>query len=59
VRILVTNDDGVLAPGIAPLAAAVVAAGHDVVVAAPLTEASGSSAAITAAWQALPARIAP
>ncbi len=28
-RILVTNDDGVLAPGLAPLAAAVVAAGHD------------------------------
>jgi 5'-nucleotidase len=46
VRILVTNDDGVLAPGIAPLAAAVVAAGHDVVVAAPQEDMSGSSAAI-------------
>jgi 5'-nucleotidase len=45
-RVLVTNDDGVLAPGIAPLAAAVVAAGHDVVVAAPQQEMSGSSAAI-------------
>jgi 5'-nucleotidase len=46
VRVLVTNDDGVLAPGIAPLAAAVVAAGHDVVVAAPQEDMSGSSAAI-------------
>ena len=45
-RILVTNDDGVLAPGLAPLAAAVVAAGHDVVVAAPRRDMSGSSAAI-------------
>ena len=45
-RILVTNDDGVRAPGIAPLAAAVVRAGHDVVVAAPQEDMSGSSAAI-------------
>ena len=44
-RVLVTNDDGVRAPGIAPLAAAV-AAGHDVVVAAPQEDMSGSSAAI-------------
>jgi 5'-nucleotidase len=46
-RILITNDDGVEAPGIAALAAAVAAAGHDVMVAAPPKEASGSSAAIT------------
>ena len=45
-RVLVTNDDGIRAPGIAPLAAAVVAAGHDVVVAAPQEDMSGSSAAI-------------
>ena len=45
-RVLVTNDDGVRAPGIAPLAAAVVASGHDVVVAAPQEDMSGSSAAI-------------
>lgn len=45
-RILVTNDDGVRAPGILPLARAVVAAGHDVVVAAPLDDMSGSGAAI-------------
>lgn len=47
-RILVTNDDGVDAPGIHALAAAARAAGHDVVVAAPLHEASGMSAALTA-----------
>jgi 5'-nucleotidase len=47
-RVLITNDDGIDAPGIRRLAAAVVEAGLDVVVAAPSTEASGSSAAITA-----------
>ncbi|MDQ1373396.1 MAG: 5/3-nucleotidase [Actinomycetota bacterium] len=45
-RVLVTNDDGVSAPGLLVLAQAMVAAGHDVVVAAPLTEHSGASAAI-------------
>jgi 5'-nucleotidase len=46
VRLLITNDDGVWAPGILPLAQAMVAAGHDVVVAAPLEDMSGSGAAI-------------
>ena len=41
-----TNDDGIDAPGIGPLARAVVAAGHDVVVAAPLDDRSGSGAAL-------------
>jgi 5'-nucleotidase len=45
-RVLVTNDDGVTAPGLAPLAEAVVASGYDVVVAAPREDMSGSSAAI-------------
>ena len=45
-QVLVTNDDGIDAPGIGPLARAVVAAGHDVVVAAPLDDRSGSSAAL-------------
>lgn len=45
-RILVTNDDGVHAPGILALAAALVAADHDVVVAAPLEDMSGSGAAL-------------
>lgn len=45
-QVLVTNDDGILAPGIAPLARAVVAAGHDVVVAAPADDRSGFGAAL-------------
>ncbi|BCL13218.1 5'/3'-nucleotidase SurE [Micromonospora sagamiensis] len=47
-RVLVTNDDGVAAPGLARLAQAAVARGLDVVVAAPLEEASGTSASMTA-----------
>ena len=47
-RILITNDDGVDAPGLRALAGAATGVGHDVVVAAPVTEASGSSAAMTA-----------
>lgn len=50
-RILLTNDDGIDAPGLRWLARAVVRAGHDIVVAAPLNEASGSSAAMTAVEQ--------
>jgi 5'-nucleotidase len=46
VRILVTNDDGVDAPGIKALAAALVADGHDVTVVAPSGDRSGSGAAI-------------
>ena len=45
-RILVTNDDGVRAPGIAALAATAAASGHDVVVVAPLIDYSGSGAAV-------------
>jgi 5'/3'-nucleotidase len=46
VRILVTNDDGVDAPGIKALASALAADGHDVVVVAPTDDRSGSGAAI-------------
>jgi 5'-nucleotidase len=46
VRILVTNDDGIHAPGLGVLARAIVAEGYDVVVAAPLDDRSGSGAAI-------------
>jgi 5'-nucleotidase len=46
VRVLVTNDDGVAAPGLVALAAGLVAAGHDVVVAAPSHDHSGSGAGI-------------
>jgi 5'-nucleotidase len=47
-RLLVTNDDGVQAPGIRRLARAARDAGYDVTVAAPREEASGMSAALTA-----------
>jgi 5'-nucleotidase len=47
-RALITNDDGVAAPGLWALARAAVEAGLDTVVAAPLREASGMSAAMTA-----------
>jgi 5'-nucleotidase len=45
-RILVTNDDGVRAPGIAALAEVAASTGHDVVVVAPLIDYSGSGAAV-------------
>ncbi len=43
---LVTNDDGVEAPGIRALAAALVRAGHEVSVIAPAQDCSGFSAAL-------------
>ena len=46
VRVLVTNDDGVEAPGLKALARALVDAGHDVVVVAPDGEHSGAGGAI-------------
>lgn len=45
---LITNDDGLDSPGLLALAGAAHASGLDVVVAAPVEEASGSSASITA-----------
>ena len=45
-RILVTNDDGIEAPGIAALAASVAGSDHEIIVAAPSIDASGSSAAV-------------
>jgi 5'-nucleotidase len=47
-RVLVTNDDGIAAPGVRYLARAAVDHGFDVVVAAPSEESSGISAAMTA-----------
>jgi len=47
--ILLTNDDGFAAVGIQTLKAALVAAGHNVTLVAPLGERSGSSAAINLA----------
>jgi 5'-nucleotidase len=46
VRIVVTNDDGVHAAGIAALARAFDADGHDVLVVAPLDETSGAGAGV-------------
>lgn len=48
VRTLITNDDGISSPGLRGLAVAAREQGLDIVVAAPATESSGSSAAITA-----------
>ena len=45
-RVLITNDDGIGAPGIRVLAEAVRAEGHEAIVAAPRGERSGSGAAI-------------
>jgi 5'-nucleotidase len=47
-RILVTNDDGIDAPGIQALAAAAAHSGAHVVVAAPVREYSGASASMSA-----------
>jgi 5'-nucleotidase len=47
-RVLITNDDGINAPGLRVLAAAARDEGHEVVVAAPAEEASGVSAALSA-----------
>jgi 5'/3'-nucleotidase len=45
-RVLVTNDDGIESPGLAALAAAIQADGHDVVVVAPADDRSGASASL-------------
>nr|WP_206686572.1 MULTISPECIES: 5'/3'-nucleotidase SurE [Microbacterium] len=46
---MVTNDDGIDAPGLHALARAAVAADHEVIVAAPARQSSGASASIVAA----------
>ena len=51
-RVLITNDDGISSEGLRTLAATALAQQHDVVVAAPSDEASGSSAALTAVQSA-------
>jgi 5'-nucleotidase len=45
-RVLVTNDDGIGSPGLAALAGAIQADGHDVVVVAPSDDRSGASASL-------------
>jgi 5'-nucleotidase len=46
VRVLVTNDDGIDAPGLLELVSALVDVGHDVVVSAPVGDLSGSGTAL-------------
>ncbi|HWR85034.1 MAG TPA: 5'/3'-nucleotidase SurE [Rhodoglobus sp.] len=47
--ILVTNDDGIASPGLCALAAAARDEGHEVIVAGPRRQSSGTSASIVAA----------
>jgi len=47
-RALITNDDGIDAPGLVALAGAAASAGLDVTIAAPAAQSSGSSASIMA-----------
>jgi 5'-nucleotidase len=51
-RVLVTNDDGIDSPGLHALARCALELGWDPVVAAPVTESSGTSAGLTAAKDA-------
>lgn len=44
-RVLVTNDDGIEAPGLAALTAGLSADGHDVFIVAPVADSSGAGAA--------------
>ena len=53
-RILVTNDDGIDAPGLAALVGRLVAAGHDVAVAAPSSERSGSGTSLGGVYDGTP-----
>lgn len=56
-RVLITNDDGVDAPGVRALAATVAGHGADAVVVAPLEERSGAAAAIGTLAQATRLRV--
>lgn len=47
-RVLITNDDGIEAPGLCALAESAVRAGLEVTIAAPAAQSSGSSASIMA-----------
>ena len=56
-RILVTNDDGIDAPGLAALVGKLVAAGHDVAVAAPSSERSGSGTSLGGVYDGTPVTV--
>jgi 5'/3'-nucleotidase len=57
-RILVTNDDGIDAPGLAALVGMLVTTGHEVVVAAPSREHSGSGTALAGGHDGTPVTVA-
>ena len=46
-KILIANDDGIFAPGIAALVKAFSAAGHEIIVCAPDSQRSAASHAMT------------
>src|SRR5260370_17974755 len=56
-RILVTNDDGIDAPGLAALVGRLVADGHEVVVAAPSSERSGSGTSLGGIFDGTPVTV--
>jgi len=56
-RILVTNDDGIDAPGLAALVGRLVAIGHDVAVAAPSSERSGSGTSLGGIFDGTPVTV--
>jgi 5'-nucleotidase len=56
-RILVTNDDGIDAPGLAALVGKLVAVGHDVAVAAPSSERSGSGTSLGGVYDGAPVAV--
>ena len=55
-NILLTNDDGVYAPGLRAMYKALVEAGHRVTVVAPMNEQSGVSSSVTLI---MPLRVRP
>src|ERR1700745_4419857 len=56
-RILVTNDDGIDAPGLAALVGKLVAVGRDVAVAAPSSERSGSGTSLGGVYDGAPVAV--
>src|SRR5260370_25903905 len=57
-RILVTNDDGIDAPGLAALVGRLVTTGHEVVVVAPSCEHSGSGTSLAGVYDGTPVTVA-
>lgn len=58
-KVAITNDDGVLEPGLVALVVAFADAGHQVLVVAPTSERSGSGAAVGPLWKTPPIALVP